>query len=112
MRPSIKIQYDKDEFLEVAKSNCGITNIVIENENDVKQLATTLLVKISAFATYVSSAKINGANIIIELYCKDMHQFTALQVINLQMQGIYESHLRKYFLEEVKKFQNLFPSRK
>lgn len=112
MNPSIKMQYDKDEFLEVVKDNCDITNIVIENENDVKQLATTLLVKINAFATYVSPAKINGANIIIELYCKAMHQFTALQVINLQMHGIYESHLRKYFLEEVKRFQSLFTSRK
>lgn len=106
------MQYDKDEFLEVVKSNCDITNIVIENENDIKQLATTLLVKIRAFATYASSAKINGANIIIELYCKDTYHFTPLQVINLEMRGIYKSHLPKYFLEEVKRFQSLFPSRK
>ena len=105
------MQYDKDEFLEVVKSNCDITNIVIENENDVKQLVTTLLVKISAFATYVSSSKINGTNIIIELYCKDIHHFNALQVINLEMRGIYKSHLPKYFLEEVKRFQNLFLSK-
>ena len=109
---NMKITYKLTELIEAAKKNCGIYNVVIEDNDDVVGVINSLLGAVHSkfIQTDMTEANIIGEDVTVKLYAGTETSSAGHGLMSSNKAG-WKLLIVKKFTGEVKKLQEIIASK-